>query len=319
MKQFLDIPFKVWVRCTTYNHSSYIVESMDGFSMQRTTFPYVCTIIDDASTDGEPEIIKDYIAQNFEQVDTVSVVVDETEDYVLLFARHKENRNCYFAVYFLKYNHYSIKKDKLSYLKDWWGVKYTALCEGDDYWIDPLKLQKQFDLLESDATISFCHHNFYDLDLNGNKTLRTTKIPQRQDMESIATFTATQTLTMFYKNYQPIIPSELTGRNIYTHFFAFRLSEFGDIFYIDEPMAVYRRNPCSIYGTKDAFTKFSMALGNIDNMIYWSKCINRFDVVKILKRRGIKMCFNYFLHFLKRMNPKGICMSIRKAFYVYNL
>ena len=44
--------YKVYVRCFTYNHASYIVDAMNGFAMQQTEFPYVCIIVDDASTDG---------------------------------------------------------------------------------------------------------------------------------------------------------------------------------------------------------------------------------------------------------------------------
>ena len=141
--------FKICVRCTTYNQSSYIEDALNGFTMQETNFPYVCTILDDASTDGEQEVIKKYLQEHFD-LDNRSVVRnEETDDYVLTFAQHKTNRNCYFAVLFLKYNHYSIKKAKDQYIKEWLDVKYIALCEGDDYWIDPYKLQKQVDYLES--------------------------------------------------------------------------------------------------------------------------------------------------------------------------
>ena len=52
--------FKVCIRCQTYNHSAYIVDAMNGFCMQKTSFPFVCCIIDDNSTDGEQEVIKNY-------------------------------------------------------------------------------------------------------------------------------------------------------------------------------------------------------------------------------------------------------------------
>ena len=53
--------FKVFVRCMTYNQSKYIVETMNGFTMQQTDFPFVCCIVDDSSTDGEQKIISKYL------------------------------------------------------------------------------------------------------------------------------------------------------------------------------------------------------------------------------------------------------------------
>ena len=142
--------YMVRVSCMTFNHANFIEDAMNGFTMQETTFPFVCTIADDASTDGEQEIIKNYLKDHFDLDDKETVRNEETDDYIMTFARHKTNRNCYFAVLFLKYNHYSIKKPKLPYLIEWTdNVKYIAHCEGDDYWINPLKLQKQVDILEA--------------------------------------------------------------------------------------------------------------------------------------------------------------------------
>ena len=95
----------VCVRCITFNQSSYIEDALNGFTMQKTNFPYVCTIIDDASTDGEQEVIKKYLQDNFDLEDKSVVRNEDTDDYVLNFAQHKTNRNCYFAVLYLKYNH----------------------------------------------------------------------------------------------------------------------------------------------------------------------------------------------------------------------
>ena len=138
--------FLVSVRCLTYNHSAYIEDAMNGFCMQKTDFPYVCVILDDASTDGEQEVIKNYLAANFEEIS--KDMIEETENYNLYFARHIDNKNCYFVVYFLNWNHFG-KKPKGPYLERWENnSKYVAYCEGDDFWIDNRKLQKQVEYLE---------------------------------------------------------------------------------------------------------------------------------------------------------------------------
>lgn len=146
----------VFVECMTFNHVNYIEDAMKGFVMQQTDFPYVAVVVDDASMDGEPEVIKRFLEKEF---DMASSVQDETEDYVRVVAKHKTNENCTFVVVFLKYNHYSIQKPKWKYYWNWRKeAKYIALCEGDDYWTDPLKLQKQVDFLEEHEEYSMCFH-----------------------------------------------------------------------------------------------------------------------------------------------------------------
>lgn len=152
--------YTVFIECITFNHAPYIVDAMNGFCIQQTNFPYVAVIVDDASTDGEPKVIKQYLQEHFDLEDKDIVRNEETDDYILTFARHKENHNCFFAVYLLKYNHYSIGKNKEPYYKDYIeNTKYVALCEGDDYWTDPNKLQMQVDFLESHPEYSMCFHD----------------------------------------------------------------------------------------------------------------------------------------------------------------
>ena len=158
-----EYQWMVRVSCMTYNHAPYITDALNGFCMQETTFPYVCVIVDDASTDGEQEVIKQYLQEHFDLEDKSIVRNEETDDYILTFARHKTNKNCYFAVLYLKYNHYSIKKSKAPYLKEWQDkCKYIAACEGDDYWIHPRKLQMQVDFLEKNDEYGMVYTNYYE-------------------------------------------------------------------------------------------------------------------------------------------------------------
>ena len=160
--------FKVSVWCNTYNQTSYIKDTMDGFCMQQTSFPFACHIMDDASTDGEPEVLKQYLNDHFDTEWT-----KETVDYHLTVARHQENKNCYFAVYLLKYNHYSIKKRRLRYYKELADdIDYVALCEGDDYWTDAHKLQKQADALDANPQVTLVYTNFQTIDGEGNPISR---------------------------------------------------------------------------------------------------------------------------------------------------
>ncbi len=160
--------YLVCVRCYTFNQANYIVDALNGFTMQKTSFPFICTILDDASTDGEQEVLSKYLDDNFSLDDTSTYRREETNDYIMVFAQHKNNHNCFFAVYYLKYNHYRIKKSKLDYIAEWSDAKYIATCEGDDYWFDRSKLQDQVDFMEQHPEHSLCfcsHRNKYS---NGN-------------------------------------------------------------------------------------------------------------------------------------------------------
>lgn len=150
--------FILRVQCSTYNHAAYIIDALNGFVMQQTNFPFVCTIMDDASTDGAQEVIKGFVEQNFDLQDQ-AIGFDKDSDYGhITYARHKTNKNCYFVVLYLRENHFRQKKSRGPYITDWVDTKYIALCEGDDFWTDSAKLQKQVDFLETHEDYSLCFH-----------------------------------------------------------------------------------------------------------------------------------------------------------------
>ena len=155
--------FKVTVSCMTYNHSKFITDAMNGFTMQQTSFPFVCTIVDDASTDGEQDVIRKYVEENFDFSEGSVAYHKETDYAHITYAQHKTNKNCYFAVLYLKENHYSQRKDKMGYLSEWLDMcEYEAICEGDDYWIAHDKIQHQVDFLNENKEYVMVHTD-YDL------------------------------------------------------------------------------------------------------------------------------------------------------------
>lgn len=122
----------VTIRCITYNHEPYIRQCLEGFIMQKTNFRFEAVVHDDASTDGTANIIREYA----EKYPDIIKTIYETE------------------------NQYSKHDGSLSRIMDeHTHGKYIAFCEGDDYWTDPLKLQKQVDFLESHPEYSMCFHN----------------------------------------------------------------------------------------------------------------------------------------------------------------
>lgn len=174
--------YKVFTICFTYNHSSFIVDTMKGFVCQKTNFPYLCCILDDASTDNEDEVILKYMNNEFEPV-CASKSLCETRDYGrLLFGRHKNNRNCFFYVILLNENHFSKGKDGLIYTSDIMGnCDYGAFCEGDDYWTDINKLQEQADFLDEHSDYSLCFHAHMNLYNDGTSKTKRRYVTDRYD------------------------------------------------------------------------------------------------------------------------------------------
>lgn len=302
-----NICFKVCVQCNTYNQSKYITDALYGFCIQETNFPFVCCIIDDASTDGEQEVIRQYIQENFKLESFNGYKHYETDYAEIIFAQHKLNKNCYFSVLFLKENHYSKneKHKKIIYISEWRDkCKYEALCEGDDWWIDKKKLQKQNDILDSHPEYSLCHHDF-KISKNGLIKSRNENIPNVQDLLSIAKNNTVHTLSMFYRNIgEPIIPTDFPFKyHVYQFFMNLRLAEFGNIVYIDEPMAVYRVNDGGVFSMKNNRSKFSMSIGNLENMIDWYKEGNPNPaVVEILKKRVVIIGKSFVKLSIKNLN-----------------
>lgn len=159
--------YKVLVRCYTYNQSNYIEDALNGFVMQKTNFPYVCLIIDDCSTDGEQDVIKRWTGQECNM--TNAEYVDIPTSHVIIVP-HRTNINCTIVLYLLKENLYGQRERKIAHISPWRKrCKYEALCEGDDYWIDSLKLQKQVDFLETHPDYAMCHTSYKSFYQSENK------------------------------------------------------------------------------------------------------------------------------------------------------
>ena len=306
MKQ--QTQFMVCVSCMTYNHAPYIEDAMNGFTMQHTSFPYVCTIIDDASTDGEPEVIRLYLQEHFDMEDKSIIRNEETDDYVMTFAHHKTNKNCFFAVLYLKYNHYSIKKSKMPYIEEWCDTKYIAFCEGDDYWIDSHKIQRQVDLMEKDEGIGLvftkCSIMYQE---SGERTERkqSSKIILNDTLkwkiidQSIVIDTSTTLLRNDIYIQIRSIKDDFNGfmmSDTQTWFNAARLSRVG---YLPEVTSVYRKHPLGATSTLNPNARLKFLNNCLDMYLHLAhkygapedvakkiKCSLGFGIFCILIKRG---------------------------------
>lgn len=129
------VPLKVTIQCLTYNHKHYIRQCLDGFVMQKTNFRFEAIVHDDASTDGTTDIIFEY-AEKYPNI--IKPIIEKENQY----SKH----NGIIGRTMTAHTH----------------GKYVAMCEGDDYWTDPYKLQKQVDFLENHPDYVMCSHRHDD-------------------------------------------------------------------------------------------------------------------------------------------------------------
>jgi glycosyltransferase involved in cell wall biosynthesis len=165
----------VTILCITFNHGKYLADAIEGFLMQKTNFSIEIIIHDDASTDNTAEIIYAYQSRFPELIKGII----QTE------------------------NHYSKKDGSLenAFFSPCRG-KYIAFCEGDDYWTDPSKLQKQFDFLESNHDYGLVHH---DADYLFQKTGEIIKNHQKSNGMAISTGFVYEELLQSNNIYSPTV------------------------------------------------------------------------------------------------------------------
>ena len=279
-----EYKFKVFVKCMTFNQVSFIKDAMDGFCMQQTNFPFVCCIVDDASTDGEQEVIKRYLEDNFKRSTDMLSYGGETEDYISLFLQHKTNKNCFFAVYLLKYNHWG-KKSKYEYYNKWvCSSEYVAICEGDDYWINEQKLQEQVDFMDQHAKCSLCCHNAYIENSETKNRIGQHKIYKRSQyadrLHVLRDGGFLPTVSLLYRNgvfgddYEKF-PLNRAAGDIRIQAYA---AIVGSVYYINKPMAVYRLNPDSV--THKAMNDPSLGIKRQNMHLDWYRRVDEYTQKK---------------------------------------
>ena len=135
MKEPIERPL-ISIICITYNHENYIRDALDSFLMQDCKYPYEIVIHDDCSTDKTAQLIKEY-----------------EKKYPTLIRAMYQSVN--------QYSQGVAINDTFSYPRA--QGKYIAYCEGDDYWIDPKKLEKQAEYMEAHPECSLCFHSVKDV------------------------------------------------------------------------------------------------------------------------------------------------------------
>ena len=223
-KKELSDEIMVSVNCAVYNHEKYLAKCLDSILMQKTTFKFEVLIHDDASTDRSAEIIEDYELRYPEIIKPIYQTQNQYSKGVKISSRFQYPRAL---------------------------GKYIAMCEGDDYWIDENKLQKQYDALEKHGECMMCVHKVEDVSEEGysignfHPQFKIKKnIISSDEFIKLTEYWAFQTSSYFFVNIPELKEQDLP--------LFYRLSGVGDtplmllfgskgkVYYYDSIMSCYR-------------------------------------------------------------------------------
>jgi len=247
--------------CTVYNHENFVEETIKGFLLQKTNFPIEIIIHDDASLDNSQEILKKY-----SKIDSRIKLILQVENQY-----SKKNK---------PFPNFCFPAAK---------GKYIALCEGDDYWIDPLKLQKQVDFLENNPLFGICFHEVMVYDETLKMMEKDNIVPSSKtefDINDLAKGNMMHTPSVVLRN-DFTLPSTIS--NIPIGDWPLYMFQIGNrkIKKIEETMAVYRVHENGVWSTKSQDYRLRNTIKVIDYLLKNLK--TKREVKKTLKIQRSEM------------------------------
>lgn len=254
------------ITCPAYNQVDYIEQTLDSFLAQRTTFAFEILINDDASSDGTTQVIERYAEQ---YPNLIKPVIHQHNQYQL-------GRWCFPALFNRARG------------------KYIAYCEGDDYWIDPLKLQKQVNFLEANADYVLTYHDAMAFDSEGERGIQLTGQYQA-DASAMDLLKARpiSTLTTCFRNVLHELPRELAQAPVLDLCWWSMLGAHGKGKYLaDIAPARYRLHPGGIFSQRPGQNKLQMTL-------HTYACLANYYF-----RQGDRVLYEHFL-----VQVSGMCVA----------
>ncbi|AJI55456.1 glycosyl transferase 2 family protein [Francisella philomiragia] len=239
----------VSICCAAYNHEAYIAKAIDSFLMQQTDFPFEIIINDDCSTDNTAKIVSEYQAKYPNIIKSIF---------------QSENQFCKGVTPFIDI---LIPESK---------GRYIATCEGDDYWIDPYKLQKQVDFLEQNQDFMGCVHNTMYLKNNletSDLVIRNAK-QQYTFFDIIDNYIHTSSHVFRYNcEFKEQLDKYL---NLYfgDRYLLLVFSKFGPVKCIDEVMSVYRIHDMGFCSGANKKVKY---LRELEDYLAYSKAFHEHE------------------------------------------
>ncbi|MBN1066204.1 glycosyltransferase [Clostridium botulinum] len=246
----------VSIDCITYNHEKYIAQALESFLTQKTNFNFEILIHDDASTDKTRTIVENY---HRKYPDIIKPIFQEQ-------------------------NKYSKGEKRISTKYNWPRAqgKYIAICEGDDYWIDEHKLQKQYDYMEKNTDCSMCFHSAKISDVEKGiigevKPFEKSCNVSFEDMVlGGGGFCPTASLFL-RKKFLENLPQYYMDAHVGDYPLQIYLTTVGNVYYYNEFMSIYRVGDCgswsniNLNGEKEAEKR----IVNVNNDIKLLEMINQ--------------------------------------------
>ncbi|MBN7774078.1 glycosyltransferase [Clostridium aminobutyricum] len=267
----------VSICCIAYNQESYIRQTIESFLMQEAKFKYEILIHDDASTDATPLIIKEY-----------------QEKYPHLIKPIYQTENQYSkGISVLALN-----------MKRALG-KYIAICEGDDFWIDPYKLQKQVEYLESNPDCTLITHAAIMVNHNGHKLRR--KIQPYTESRVCNVRDIIMGDGGFFSTNSMMFKSEL-GKSLPAFYFGLPVGDYpltiflslnGQVYYINEELSAYRIVAKGSLSATNLFNKERaiQVLVKINKMLDEADAYSNERFTDYFKEMKVKRTFYYLLEY----------------------
>lgn len=273
---------KVSIICLTYNHKNYIKKTLEGFLKQKVNFKYEILINDDASLDGTQDILKEYEQKYPEKI----------------------------KVIYQKENQYSKGKSPAKFLYEIAQGDYLAFCEGDDYWIDANKLQRQIEFLDKNKDFIGTSHNVIVVDENDKirkdyqKFYPLYKKHKLDKGELEVGELVGQTATIVCRNFIPLFKEKNLFLGNYMANGDIKinaiLTSLGKIYFFEEKMSCYRRS----------YIGDSWNARNKNKNLYMYHYNSALEV-----RRMLKELFNVDINISKRLFDiifSSIILSLKK-------
>ena len=287
----MDTDYKLSVRLMTYNHERHIAQAIESVLNQKTNFPVELVIGDDNSTDQNLQIIQQY-------KDTTNVTIRVLD---------RKNNN--------RYNELRRKHKRIYNFVDILNNcngQYIALLDGDDYWTDPFKLQKQINFLEQNKDFALCFHAVKIVDETNTSNIETPLYLNRPEITTIEDlcqgnyiYTAS---SVFRNGLIKEFPTWYYKCSIGDWPLYLMIAEHGKIKFINEEMAVYRKHGGGIWsqrGTVEVFDKYLKT-------VYL--CSKHFD--KKYKKYFFQNKIYSYVSTIKIVRPTNI---FKAAYYTYKL
>lgn len=276
-----DQDLMVSVCCTTYNHKEFIGQAIESFLLQETSFRYEIVIGDDCSTDGTTEILRSYKEK---YPDKIKLILPE------------KNRGAHL--------------NTINTLNACEG-KYIALCDGDDYWTNPQKLQKQVDFLENNSEYIICCHYTRVIDIHNNTlNMEANPVPLEYTYHDllVGRQVETKTATLVYHNIpevhellqKPWYPNCYAADKFFKLFATFNTGR--KIYVMPEVMSCYRNHAGGVWSMIKNEARMEMVISDF-NLI-----IRRFTYHGMQKKMLLLLYIKRYILFELRRS------RLRKAF-----